>query len=62
MPDEDIDRLVFNIAQVPAEQVAYIEDQPMFVRVAVRVIHMDEEWMIANTVCRVLSLGRKEES
>jgi acetate kinase len=26
-------------------------------RVAVRVIHTDEEWMIAETVCRVLGLG-----
>jgi acetate kinase len=26
-------------------------------RVAVRVIHTDEEWMIANTVCSVLGLG-----
>ena len=26
-------------------------------RVAVRVIHTDEEWMIAKTVCRVLGLG-----
>jgi acetate kinase len=26
-------------------------------RVAVRVIHTDEEWMIADTVCRVLGLG-----
>jgi acetate kinase len=26
-------------------------------RVAVRVMHTDEEWMIAKTVCRVLSLG-----
>ena len=26
-------------------------------RVAVRVIHTDEEWMIANTVCRILSLN-----
>jgi acetate kinase len=26
-------------------------------RIAVRVIHTDEEWMIANTVCRVLSLN-----
>jgi len=25
-------------------------------RVAVRVLHTDEEWMIANTVCRVLGL------
>jgi acetate kinase len=26
-------------------------------RVAVRVIHTDEEWMIAKTVCHVLGLG-----
>jgi acetate kinase len=26
-------------------------------RVAVRVMHTDEEWMIANTVCRVLGLA-----
>ncbi len=30
-------------------------------RVTVRVIHTDEEWMIANTVCRVLGLTIKEE-
>ena len=29
-------------------------------RVAVRVIHTDEEWMIANTVCRVLGLTIKK--
>ena len=27
-------------------------------RVPVRVIRTDEEWMIANTVCRVLGLGQ----
>ena len=26
-------------------------------RVAVRIIHTDQEWMIAKTVCRVLRLG-----
>jgi acetate kinase len=31
-------------------------------RVAVRVIHTDEEWLIANTVCRVLCLGCKKEN
>jgi acetate kinase len=31
-------------------------------RVAVRVIHTDEEWMIARTVCRVLGLGGKKEN
>ena len=30
-------------------------------RVAVRVIHTDEEWMIANTLCRVLGLTIKKE-
>lgn len=30
-------------------------------RVAVRVIHTDEEWMIAKTVCRVLGLGTCQE-
>ncbi len=31
-------------------------------RVAVRVIHTDEEWMIAKSVCRVLGLGEEKES
>ena len=26
-------------------------------RISVRVIHTDEEWMIARSVCRVLGLG-----
>jgi acetate kinase len=30
-------------------------------RVAVRVIHTDEEWMIAKTVCRVLGLALNKE-
>src|SRR5208337_4752619 len=30
-------------------------------RVPVRVIHTDEEWMIANTVCRVLGLALEKE-
>jgi acetate kinase len=29
--------------------------------VAVRVMHTDEEWMIVNTVCRVLGLILKKE-
>lgn len=43
IPYEDIYRLALDIAQVPAEQVVYIEDHPMFVRVAIRIIHTDEE-------------------
>ena len=31
-------------------------------RVCVRVIHTDEEWMIAKTVCGVLGLGWKKEN
>jgi acetate kinase len=31
-------------------------------RVTVRVIHTDEEWMIASMVCRVLGLDRKKEN
>jgi acetate kinase len=30
-------------------------------RVCVRVIRTDEEWMIANTVCRILGLTRERE-
>jgi putative hydrolase of the HAD superfamily len=33
-PDSDMYRMALDIAQVPAEQVVYIEDQPMFVQVA----------------------------
>ena len=33
-PDADIFRMALDIAQVPADHVAYIEDRPMFVQVA----------------------------
>ncbi len=33
-PDADIFRMALDIAQVPAQQVLYIDDQPMFVSVA----------------------------
>ena len=33
-PDADIFRLALDVAQAPAEQVVYIDDQPMFVQVA----------------------------
>lgn len=42
-PNSEMYRMALNIAQVPAEQVVYIEDQPMFVQVAeaegIRSIH-----------------------
>ena len=33
-PDADIFRLALDISQTPAEQVVYVDDQPMFVQVA----------------------------
>lgn len=33
-PDADVFRLALDIAQTPAEQVVYIDDQPLFVQVA----------------------------
>jgi len=47
-PDEDIYRIALDIAQVPPEQVVYIEDRPMFVEVAQGhgiqgIIHKDYE-------------------
>ncbi len=33
-PDKDMYRMALDIAQVPADQVVYIDDQPMFVQVA----------------------------
>jgi putative hydrolase of the HAD superfamily len=33
-PDKDMYRMALDIAHVPAEQVVYIEDQPMFVQIA----------------------------
>jgi hypothetical protein len=45
----------------PADHVVYIDDHPMFVWDSVHIIHTDEEWMIADTVCRVLRLTIKKE-
>jgi putative hydrolase of the HAD superfamily len=47
-PDADIFRLALDIAQVPARQVVYVENTPMFVQVAeglgIRsILHMDYE-------------------
>lgn len=33
-PDNDMYRMAMDIAQVPAEQAVYIDDQPMFVQIA----------------------------
>ena len=61
-PDADIFRLALDIAQVPAEQVVYIDDQPMFVQIAeglgIRSIrHTDYQ----STRAQLASLGLKHD-
>jgi putative hydrolase of the HAD superfamily len=57
-PDEDMFRLALDITQAPARQVVYIEDTPMYVRIAeglgIRsVLHTDLE----STRAKLASLG-----
>jgi FMN phosphatase YigB (HAD superfamily) len=57
-PDADIFRLALDIAQVPARQVVYIENTPMFVQVAeglgIRsILHTD----CRSTCAKLASLG-----
>jgi putative hydrolase of the HAD superfamily len=57
-PDADIFRLALDIAQVPARQVVYIENTPMFVQVAeglgIRsILHTDYR----STCAKLTSLG-----
>jgi putative hydrolase of the HAD superfamily len=57
-PDTDIFRIALDIAQVPAGQVVYIDDRPMFVQVAeglgIRgILHTDYE----STCAKLASLG-----
>ena len=57
-PDDDIFRIALDIAQVPAGEVAYIEDRPMFVQVAetlgIRgILHIDYN----STVAKLASVG-----
>ena len=59
-PDADIFRLVLDIAQVPARQVVYIENTPMFVQVAegfgIRsILHTDYQ----STSARLAAFGLK---
>jgi putative hydrolase of the HAD superfamily len=57
-PDEDIYRMALDIAQVPAGQVVYIEDRPMFVQVAealgIRGIHHTD---YKSTCAKLASVG-----
>lgn len=61
-PDEDIYRIALDIAHVPPEQVAYLDDRLMFVEVAqslgIRgVLHKD----VASTTAKLASMGLKLE-
>jgi putative hydrolase of the HAD superfamily len=61
-PDEDIFRLALDTSQVPARQVVYIENTPMFVRIAeglgIRgVLHVDYE----STCAKLASFGLKND-
>jgi len=57
-PDEDIYRIALDIAHVPPEQVAYIDDRLMFVQVAetlgIRGIHHTD---YASTLTKLATLG-----
>jgi putative hydrolase of the HAD superfamily len=61
-PDADIFRVALDMAQVPASQVVYIEDRPMFVQVAeglgIRgLTHVNHQ----STSLKLEALGLKEE-
>jgi putative hydrolase of the HAD superfamily len=59
-PDEDMFRLALDISQTPTEQIIYIEDTPMFVRIAeslgIRsILHTDYQ----STRAKLSALGLK---
>lgn len=57
-PDTDIFQAALDIAQVPARQVAYIEDRPMFVQVAQGLgINGIHHTGIDNTIAQLAELG-----
>jgi putative hydrolase of the HAD superfamily len=61
-PDADIFRLALDIAQVPAQQVVYIENTPMFVEIAeglgIRsILHMDYR----STRAQLVTLGLQND-
>ena len=62
-PDADIFRLALDIAQSPAEQVVYIDDQPMFVQIAERlgirsILHTDYR----STCAKLASFGLRTDA
>jgi putative hydrolase of the HAD superfamily len=61
-PDEDIYRIALNIAQVPAEQVAYLDDRLMFVEVAENLgIHGIHHTDFASTSRQLEAIGLRVE-
>jgi putative hydrolase of the HAD superfamily len=61
-PDKDIFRLALDIAQVPADQIVYIENTPLFVQVAeslgIRsILHTDYQ----STAAKLAALGLQPE-
>ncbi len=59
-PDEDIYRIALDIAQVPAEQVAYLDDRLMFVQVAKTLgVHGIHHTDYASTTAKLAALGLK---
>lgn len=61
-PDEDIYRIALDIAHVPPEQVAYLDDRLMFVQVAqslgIRAVHHKDH---ASTTAKLASMGLQLE-
>ncbi|MFA5258275.1 MAG: HAD-IA family hydrolase [Opitutales bacterium] len=61
-PDADIFRLALDIAQVPARQVVYIEDTPMFVEIAEGLgIHGIPHTDYKSTCAKLAALGLKAD-
>ena len=61
-PDEDIYRIALDIAQVPPDQVAYLDDRLMFVQIAETLgIHGIHHTNYASTRARLASLGLQLE-
>ena len=57
-PDPDIYHIALDIAQVRPEQVAYLEDRPMFVHVASRLgLHGIHHTSLESTQAALASLG-----
>ncbi len=62
-PDTDIYRLALDVAQVPPEEVVYIEDRPLFVQVAERLgIHGIHHTDYPSTRDRLAEFGMRSDA